>query len=95
MKDLAQEFLMAYGYVEVYGLTVLYFLLLYFGIGWLFQKCCEGLEGIRLVERVILSPIDQVQRSKEMLNSLLSIFVFGFSAWPIRSEEHTSELQSQ
>lgn len=83
MKNLLSEFLRNYSYLKIYGLTALYFLVLYFAGAWLFEKSCEQLRKLGVAERVSQDQSTSGQRNKETINSLLSIAVFGFSSLPI------------
>lgn len=70
-------------YLQLYGIVVLYFLLLYFGIAPLFLACCNYLEKHKLVQKIITKQVSKEQLLKEKLYSLQSILVFGFSALPL------------
>jgi Delta7-sterol 5-desaturase len=83
MEDLIHGFLKFYTYPEVYGLTVLYFLFLYFVVGWCFEKACQLFEKAGHAERINVGLLPAQQRKREITNSLISIMVFGFSSWPI------------
>jgi len=70
-------------YVTLFCLTILYFLLLYFCLGYVFKKGCQILNKKRLIQKVVHKEVDKSQIRYEILHSLKSIFIFGFSILPI------------
>lgn len=83
MEQLIEKILVDYSYVVLFMLSFGYFIILYFGVGFLFLSTCKFLE-----RRNILTKIENVKITKEQINyeikhSLKSIVVFGFSIIPI------------
>lgn len=68
---------------ELYGVTVVYFAMLYFVGGWLFWKTCRLLLQSGRVEKICLKPYSRQQLLFEIRHSLYSILIFGFSSWPL------------
>lgn len=64
---------------SIYLLTVAYFSLLYFGVGSLFLKVCHLLEKRGFVRRIVEKTPETSRLRQELLNSTLSILIFGFS----------------
>ncbi len=83
MDHFVQAFLLKYSYLNVYLLTVFYFLFLYFIIGWLFNYCCEALRRLNITELIVASQRPAKQTKQEIKHSLISILVFGFSSFPV------------
>ena len=70
-------------YLELFVLTLLYFLFLYFGIAPIFKRVCEWLEQKEFLVKIINKQVQKSQIKNEIKNSLSSIFVFGFSSLPL------------
>lgn len=70
-------------YYQVFFITYLYFLLLYFGVGSIFSKLCEYGFSKGWLNKIIDKKTSPSQRSFEIKNSLYSIIIFGFSAVPV------------
>ncbi len=83
MEELLTAFLNHYSYIEVYGLTVLYFIVLYFIVGSLFEKACQALQKRGLAEQIHQGKLPTGQTYNDIKNSLVAIVVFGFSSWPL------------
>lgn len=71
----------AYG--EIIGLSLIFFLWLYFGLGYTFDQVCRWLHSRGRLVKIDLSPPLPGQRKREILNSLVSIAVFSVSGLPI------------
>lgn len=67
----------------MYLLTLVYFLVLYFGVGWVFKQVCIKLEAKRLLHKIEQGQVKPEQTNSEIRNSLVSIFLFGFSSLPV------------
>lgn len=67
----------------LFGLTIVYFLVLYFVVGALFLQTVRFLAKRGLVNTIVQKPLAKGQIGFEIRHSLLSIFVFGFSGLPI------------
>jgi sterol desaturase/sphingolipid hydroxylase (fatty acid hydroxylase superfamily) len=74
----------AYSYTELFLLTTLYFAFLYFGLGWLFWKTCRVMLRQGWAERISDRPYSREQLRFELRQSIFSILIFGFSAWPLK-----------
>lgn len=68
---------------ELFGLSYIYFIFLYFGLGWLFLLGCKTLARRRLVHQIEPRIVENNQLKYEIRNSLVSIFIFGLSLLPI------------
>ncbi len=66
-------------YQQVYGLTVAYFAVLYFGLGPLFLGGCRQLAKWGLVHQIRPPPPPGRQVPFEIRNSVVSMLLFGFS----------------
>ncbi|MGL4631896.1 MAG: sterol desaturase family protein [Leadbetterella sp.] len=67
----------------IYAITLVYFCVLYFGLGALFSAICTYLEHKKIVQKINIQALRKNQISFEIRNSIVSIFVFGFSGFPI------------
>ncbi len=76
-------FFTQYSYFDIFWMTVVYFALLYFGLGWLYWKMCRLLLKRGWMERISDRPYSREQLLFELRQSLISILVFGFSSWPL------------
>ena len=74
----------AFSYGELLLFTTLYFAFLYFGLGWLFWKTCRFLQQRGWAEKINERPYTREQLRFELRQSLYSILIFGFSAWPLK-----------
>jgi lathosterol oxidase len=83
MLQLVESVLFKLSYVEIYFLVLVYFLFLYFAVGYLFDKTCQILAKKALLNKILLSEPDQKQYSFEIKHSLISIIIFGFSGIPV------------
>ncbi|MDP2175149.1 MAG: sterol desaturase family protein [Bacteroidota bacterium] len=83
MEKLIHDFLLYFSYPKIYCLTVLYFLILYFFVGWFFQQVMLVFEKWGIAEKVVLDIPKSNQTIKEIKHSLVSVFVFGLSSFPI------------
>lgn len=83
MDILIENILSNLSYPLLFGLTVIYFLILYFGVGSLFLAICKFLESKNLLHKIIEKEVLKEQIKFEIKHSLKSIFVFGFSIIPI------------
>ncbi len=72
-----------YSYLQIYALTFLYFSLLYFGLAPIFLWLCKYLNRINILHRIVAKKATREQVKFEKKYSLLSIFVFGFSSFPV------------
>ncbi|MDF2455318.1 MAG: Fatty acid hydroxylase family protein [Cytophagaceae bacterium] len=72
-----------YSYLQVYGLTLAYFLVLYFLIGSLFLLVCKQLEKRKVIQPITATAAPYKNIGYEIKNSVRSIFIFGFSGIPL------------
>jgi len=70
-------------YLEVFGLTLAYFIVLYFGVGYVFLWLCTKLEKMGILNKISTKEIPTKQLRFEILHSLKSIFIFGLSGIPV------------
>ncbi len=83
IKVLLDNFLYHYSYATLFGLTFLYFMVLYFGIAPLFNGVCKLLFSKNLLHKIVLKEATKKQILFEQKHSLKSILIFGTSAIPI------------
>jgi sterol desaturase/sphingolipid hydroxylase (fatty acid hydroxylase superfamily) len=83
MERFVNAALFEYSYPELFAWTVVYFLLLYFGLGTLFQKACELLERVGVLSKIKTGSLFEGQIKYEIGYSLSSMILFGFSVLPI------------
>ncbi len=72
-----------YSYYLIYGIVFFYFILLYFGLGTAFLRVCKYLYSKKLLNKIVDKEVSKEQTFFEIKYSLLSIFIFGFSGFPI------------
>ncbi|MBN4062494.1 sterol desaturase family protein [Bacteroidales bacterium AH-315-I05] len=72
-----------YSYFKLYGLVFFYFLFLYFVVAPVFLWFCKFLNRKSIVHKIVEKEVTRKQIGYEMMHSLKSIFIFGFSAFPI------------
>ena len=83
LKELVNNILYNYSYVQLYGLVFLYFFILYFALAPTFLWVCKFLNKKNIVHKIIDENVPQKQVQREMLHSLKSVFIFGFSVFPV------------
>ncbi|MFT6746368.1 MAG: lathosterol oxidase [Glaciecola sp.] len=83
MEKLINNIITEYSYLELFLLSFIYFFILYFLLGPLFKMACEQLEKRQLLYRITERKLRENQTRFEILHSLKSIVVFGFSIVPI------------
>jgi len=83
IHEFIHRFISDYSYLQVYALTVVYFLLLYFVLGPLFLKVCKLLEKANLLHQIQPTSEPNKNIRFEIKNSFRSILIFGFSSLPI------------
>ena len=84
MKEkLYTDFIYNSSYAEVYLVVLLYFMLLYFGLAPVFRQACIWLESKKLLNKIVDKKVENRQTRFEILHSLKSVFIFGFSGIPI------------
>lgn len=83
MNSFIENILFNFSYSRLFALTFGYFILLYFGIGFLFLATCKILERKHVLSKIIDKEVSKKQIAYEIKHSLISIVVFGFSVLPI------------
>jgi len=83
IKELVNAILYEYSYVQLYGLVFLYFLFLYFALAPAFLSVCKFLAKKNILHKITDRGVSAKQIRFELLHSLKSIFIFGFSAFPV------------
>jgi lathosterol oxidase len=83
METLLERLLYDYSYLALFGLSVAYFFLLYFGIGFLFLHVCKILARRNMLHKIESRKISKRQLTFEIKHSIQSILIFGLSALPI------------
>lgn len=83
IKTFFDNFFTQYSYVELFWMTILYFSILYFGLGWIYWKICRFFLRQGWMEKINERPYSREQLRFELRQSLISIVVFGFSTLPL------------
>ncbi len=81
--DLKFKIIYQLPYWQITLLTIGYFLLLYFGLGYVFNSCCKWLYKKKWINKIEEKDPNPTQIKREIKNSIISILVFGFSGLPI------------
>ena len=83
VPEAINKILYQYSYLSLYGLTFVYFLGLYFILAPCFLRICSVLEARGILNKIVGKEIPDKQIRYEVMHSLGSIFIFGFSALPV------------
>ena len=83
VKELVNSILYNYSYIQLYGLVFLYFVILYFVLAPAFLYVCKFLAKREILHKITDRVVSEKQIRFELLHSLKSIFIFGFSAFPV------------
>lgn len=83
IQEFIHRFISDYSYLQVYALTVIYFMLLYFALGPLFLKVCKLLEKAKVLHQIHPTSDSNKNIRYEIKNSFRSILIFGFSSLPL------------
>lgn len=83
MEAQIESILYHYSYPVLFGLTVIYFAILYFGLGSLFLRTCEFLETKNILHKITSKEVPKEQLAFEIKHSVQSILIFGLSVLPI------------
>ena len=83
MQQIIENIIYQSSYFSLYGLTLVYFLFLYFVLAPVFLSVCKLLNKQRLLHKIIDKKVKQKQIHFEIKHSFKSILVFGFSVLPI------------
>lgn len=83
VRELVNSILFEYSYIQLYGLVFLYFAFLYFALAPAFLYVCKYLGDRKILHKITDRVVPEKQIRFEMLHSLKSIFIFGFSAFPV------------
>lgn len=83
IKVQLDDFLYHYSFATLFGLTFLYFLVLYFGIAPLFNGACNLLYSKKILHKIVPKEATKKQVLFELKHSLKSILIFGTSVIPI------------
>ena len=83
MQSLIENILYDFSYWSLSALSFGYFMVLYFGVGALFLFACKRLERVKLLHKIELKPVEKKQTTFEIVHSIKSILIFGFSVIPI------------
>jgi len=83
MEKLIETILFHYSYLQLFGLTVAYFTILYFGLGALFLATCKLLARYKILHKITDRKVSAEQVMFEIKHSIQSIVLFGLSAIPI------------
>lgn len=83
MEAQIDSILYQYSYPALFGLTVIYFAILYFCLGSLFLRACEFLETKNILHKITSKEVPKDQLAFEVRHSIKSILIFGLSVLPI------------
>ena len=83
MHEAINKTLYQYSYFSVYLLTFAYFLILYFVLAPSFLGVCRFLYTKNVLHKIVEKKIHAKQIRYEVVHSLSSIIIFGFSSLPI------------
>jgi len=83
IDDLVKIIFYELSYFQLYGITFIYFLFLYFVLSLWFLKICKFLYRKEKLKIIIKKVVSKKQIQFEKKHSLKSIFIFGFSVIPI------------
>lgn len=83
IEGIVNNIIHEYSFLELYGLVFGYFMLLYFGLAPIFLWICKKLTNRKVLHKIIDQEVTKKQINFEMRHSLKSIFIFGFSVFPI------------
>jgi Delta7-sterol 5-desaturase len=83
IQELVNSFLTEYNYIQIFGLVVVYFLLLYFGLGYVFLRVCKFLNKKNILHKIVDKEVSENQIRREMKHSFVSIVIFGFTTIPL------------
>ncbi|MEO6902358.1 MAG: sterol desaturase family protein [Bacteroidia bacterium] len=83
VQEITNNILYNASYLKIYFLVVVYFLFLYFVVGALFLEVCKYLYRKNSLHKIVEKEVTKKQIKFEIKHSLQSIFIFGFSAFPI------------
>ncbi len=83
MKNLIYQVLYVYSYPVLFGLSFVYFLVLYFVLAPVFNFLCQLMARQGVLKKIQDRPISKSQIHHELWHSFTSIIVFGFSLLPI------------
>jgi len=83
MQEFIENIIYDYSYSSLYGLTLLYFLFLYFALAPLFLATCKLLTKEGKLHKIIDKKVKPKQLTFEIKHSFQSIVIFGFSVLPI------------
>jgi len=93
IQEQLDNFLFQYSYLTLFILSFFYFFLLYFGIAPIFNKVCQLLFKIKLLQKIELKEVSAKQIYFEIKHSFKSIIIFGFSIIPIIYLIRTAKIQ--
>ncbi|MGB3179938.1 MAG: sterol desaturase family protein [Cyclobacteriaceae bacterium] len=83
LTELTDSILHRFAYETIAGITILWFLFLYFGGGAIFMITCRALCRKGYLEKIVPGDVSPRQRAFEIRHSLLSILIFGLSGLPL------------
>lgn len=83
METFLDNLLYQHSYPALFGLTVVYFAILYFAVGPLFLQVCKFLERKNILHKIASKEISNEQLTFEIKHSVQSILIFGLSVLPI------------
>lgn len=83
LTDFLKQAFWSWSWPALWSGSFLYFLFLYFVLGWLFEKTCIWLEKAGLAEKIEKAQPAAGQKQAERRHSMVSLIIFGFSVWPV------------
>ncbi|MFA0963220.1 sterol desaturase family protein [Roseivirga sp. BDSF3-8] len=83
LTQLTQDIIYQYNWYQVWGLTIAWFLFLYFPLGYFFLRTCRRLHRKGVLTKISNRPPFPGQITYELKHSFLSIVIFGITALPL------------
>ena len=83
IEELTYGILYEFSYLSIYVLVFCYFSVLYFVLGPIYLVVCKYLSKKNILHKIVEKESSQKQKRFELKHSLKSLFIFGFSSFPI------------
>jgi len=83
LQEQVNKILFEFSYIELFGLSFIYFSILYFGLAPVFDRMCKFLASKNLVHLITVRELRKGQIQFEIRHSFKSIIIFGTSIIPV------------
>ncbi len=83
LQEYINNILYEYSYIELFGLSFMYFSILYFGLAPIFNGVCKYLASKNILHKITLRELHKGQIKFELKHSFISIILFGTSIIPV------------